>query len=234
MTARKTRLTNYWLSYSDLMAGLLFVLFAIIVIANFQNQQKVETLEEIKVTIDEYIELRSIIRTELAKRFDERKINSAIVDSLGNIEFLDTDDVVWFKKDSTRLLPKAQNILDEVMPTYFEVLFDTSITRNMLDRILIEGHASLEHDEWNRYLKDLDLSQGRAFSVGAYVIKNNLSHYFDLKNHLVALGRSFADAKHPGVGNVERWRDRTVVFRYTLKYEEMMRELETMAPSYGN
>ena len=115
--------------------------------------------------------------------------------------------------------------MNEVIPIYLGVLFDIDITGERLDRILVEGHASMESNDSDRYLKDLDLSERRAFSVSTHIIKTNIGHYEELKTHMVALGRSFADAKFQGVQNPNSWKDRKVVIKFTLQYEKMMREL---------
>jgi outer membrane protein OmpA-like peptidoglycan-associated protein len=225
MAIKKQHTTNFWISYSDLMAGLLFVLLAIIVISNFQYKQKLHD-------ISENVELRVKIAKELKKKFKERNITSVEVDpQTGNIEFSGKKNLAWFKIDDTELQKGAKAILDEVIPVYLEVLFDESITNGMLERILIEGHASQEIDEPNQYLKDLELSEGRAFEVGHYIIDNNTGLYEKLKNHLVTLGRSFADAKYLGNGkksgyHPDRWKDRKVLIRFTLKYEKMMQKLK--------
>ena len=201
------------------MAGLLFVMLAIIVISNFQYKKKLEL-------IGENIELREKIAKELKTRFTKYNVTSVKVDQeTGDIEFLDTENLIWFKKEQSELEPDAQKVLDEVIPIYLGVLFDENITGERLDRILIEGHASQEFNEPERYLKDLNLSEGRAFSVGTYVIRNNIKFYEELKSHMVTLGRSFADAKHQGVDNLNSWKDRKVVIKFTLQYEKMMRDL---------
>jgi outer membrane protein OmpA-like peptidoglycan-associated protein len=223
----KTRLTNYWVSYSDLMAGLLFVLFAIIVISNFQYKRKLKV-------IGENIDLRANIAEKLQEKFNKKNITSVEVDlETGDIEFVDADDLVWFHVSESFLLPSAQNILDEVIPVYLEVLLDDTTIVNSLDRILIEGHASMEHDIPSQYLKDLELSEDRAHAVGIYILNNHRKRYAQLKQHLVTLGRSFADAEHPGINDSLRTKDRKVVIRYTLKYEKMMRDLIKMDNNNG-
>lgn len=219
---KKIHLTNYWISYSDLMAGLLFVMLAIIVISNFQYKKKLEI-------IGENIELREKIAKELKTEFTKHNISYVVVDSeTGDIEFLDTEDLVWFNINEDKLLPEAERVLGEVMPIYLDVLFDEDITGNRLDRVLIEGHASMELNRPSRYLKDLDLSERRAFVVGEFIIRNNKKFYEELKTHMVALGRSFADAKHKGYSNPNRKKDRKVIVKYTLQYEKMMRDLINM------
>jgi chemotaxis protein MotB len=228
LTKKKSNLTNYWVSYSDLMAGLLFILFAIIVISNFQYKRKLKV-------IGENIDLRANIAHELQKRFNKKEITSVMVDlETGDIEFIDSDDLVWFKLNDSVLQPAAIKVLNDVIPIYFDVLLNDSLTKNRLDRILIEGHASQEHDLPKKYLKDLELSEARAFSVVKYMLENYPSQYQDLKSHLVALGRSFADAKFIGITNPDGWRDRKVVIRYTLQYEIMMRDLIQIDKENGN
>ncbi len=210
------------------MAGLLFILFAIIVISNFQYKKKLKI-------IGENIDLRSNIAKKLQDRFNKQNTTSVVVDlETGDIEFVDKDDLVWFDMDESILLPAARAILDEVIPVYLEVLFDDSTIVPRLDRILVEGHASQEHDVAYRYLKDLELSEARAHAVGVYILNSHPKRYTSLKKHLVTLGRSFADARHPGVTNYDRIKDRKVVFRYTLKYEKMMRDLIQIDQENGN
>lgn len=201
------------------MAGLLFVLLAVIVISNFQYQKK-------QSLIDENIDLREKIAKELNRRFTENNITSVTVDmKTGDIEFVDSDDLVWFKYNKAKILPKARAVLDRVMPIYLDVLFDNQLTGEKLDRILVEGHASEELNVAERYLSDLKLSEARAFSVGAYIIRNNIELYEKLKSHMVTLGRSFADSNYKGIDNQHNWKDRKVKIRFTLQYEQMMKDL---------
>jgi outer membrane protein OmpA-like peptidoglycan-associated protein len=201
------------------MAGLVFVFLAIIVLSNFQFKKKLEL-------IGENIELREKIAKELKTEFTKHNVTSVKVDQeTGDIEFLETKDPIWFEFSKAELLPEGQSILNEVIPIYLGVLFNKDITGERLDRILVEGHASMESNDSDRYLKDLDLSEQRAFSVGTHIIKNNIECYEKLKTHMVALGRSFADAKFQGFENPDSWKDRKVVIKFTLQYEKMMREL---------
>lgn len=217
---KKRHLTNYWISYSDLMAGLLFVLMAIVVISNIQYKQRTND-------IGENINLRHYIAQELKNRFEKQNIQSAEVDdTTGNIVFLESPEAIWFVKPSPVLQPQGKKTLNEVIPIYLNVLFDEKITGGMLDRIMIEGHASLEEDKPEKYLYNLNLSEKRALSVGTYIIENNPQYYKQLKKHLVTLGRSFADAKHTGTDYESSWKDRKVLIKFTLQYEQMMRELQ--------
>jgi outer membrane protein OmpA-like peptidoglycan-associated protein len=194
------------------MAGLLFVLLAIVVVATIQYERK----------IGENIDLRKNIAKELLERLKDYDHVDVDPDT-GNIEFKEIDNF-WFIKNSDVLLKPARTLLDQVMPIYFAVLFDERFAKNKLDRIMIEGHASFERDE--RYLSDLDLSQRRAYSVGRYVMMNSDDACSDkLRKYMVTLGRSFADAKHKGENEMMRSKDRRVVVRFTLQYEKMMRDL---------
>lgn len=226
--AEKSTKTNYWISYSDLIAGLLFVFLAIIVVSNLQYKNKIEV-------IGQSIELRKNIAIRLIKEFQRKKIDYITVDEVtGDIEIIEETNPIWFEFDKSELLPKGQLKLKEFIPIYLNVLFDENITKNKLERILIEGHASFEYVKFDQYLYNLRLSGERAHEVGKFILENNFATYeTKLKKHLVTLGRSYADAKFPPIKlengkfkkNPEDWRDRKVLIRFTLQYEKMMREL---------
>ena len=85
-------------------------LLAIIVLSNFQFKKKLEL-------IGENIELREKIAKELKTKFTKHNVTSVKVDQeTGDIEFLDTKDLVWFEFSKANLLPAAQSVCNRSRP----------------------------------------------------------------------------------------------------------------------
>jgi len=236
--ARKFRvITNYWISYSDLIAGLLFVFLAIIIISNIQfkkerdeREKKIKEIAKIQNQIKNFLRIRKTIKDSLKNRI----VEGVEIDSVtGDLVFKEN---ILFDLGQHKLKRDGKRLLKKIMPIYFNTLFDSSITQNQIDRIMIIGHASMEKDIEGPYLRNLDLSQKRALSVSNFLIKNEKARFEKMKKYLVALGRSYSDA----TGRIEfsppsltireqrnwvrskRKLDRKVVIKYRLKYEEML------------
>lgn len=153
---------NVWLSVSDLMTGLM-VIFLFVAIAYISRVQK-----NLSVLTD-YVETKNEMHDKLVKEFvgDTLKWQMAIGKDL-TMKF--KEPTVLFATGSYQLTPRFQEILDEFLPRYVNILLNDSLS-NKIQEIRIEGHTDdvpIPHYDGDPYIANAMLSQQRALSVIRY------------------------------------------------------------------
>ena len=128
---------------------------------------------------------------------------------------------VLFDKGSSTLKDGAKSELKQNFIEYVDTLINNKNIAEHLDKIIIEGHT----DSDGSYLYNLNLSQQRAFAVMNYLLTLEYIKQHNIKEKLVASGRSYLDTvKENGVENKDASRRIEVKFR--LKNEDAMYEIE--------
>lgn len=167
---------EYWLSYSDLMAGLLmvFVLMLLISLDKYGGPAK------IKMELDG---ATTGVIDDLQKAF--RDSQGVVVDSLsGAVRF---PDAVLFAEGRAEILPMGQELLRDFGPKYMSVMVGDTINRRYLQAIAIEGHTN----DRGSYEYNLDLSQRRAFAVMTFLLSHAGDYGAELRHFATANGESF-------------------------------------------
>ncbi|GIV27043.1 MAG: hypothetical protein KatS3mg027_0857 [Bacteroidia bacterium] len=194
---------NYWISFSDIMTGLMviFMFISISYILEVQKKQKQRDLifEEFKATKDSlYAELQN----EFKDDFKEWDIE---LDKDLSIKFTNPD--VLFESGETRIRPKFEKILDEFLPRYFDILLQDKYKDKIVE-VRIEGHTDTvpihKYDE-DPYIGNIILSQLRSTEVLKYFRKMNyfkhlpkekkLKLQFWLTSNGLGYGRTLDDDK---------------------------------------
>ncbi len=128
---------------------------------------------------------------------------------------------ILFDKGSAKLKDGAKSELKKNFIKYADTLISNPNIKEHLDKIIIEGHT----DSDGSYLYNLDLSQKRAFAVMHYLLTLDYIKRHNIKEKLVASGRSYLDPiKVNGVEDKDASRRIEVKFR--LKNEDAMYEIE--------
>jgi len=128
---------------------------------------------------------------------------------------------ILFDKGSANLKDDAKSELKANFIEYVDTLITNKNIAEHLDTIIIEGHT----DSDGSYLYNLNLSQQRAFAVMNYLLTLDYIKEHNIKDKLVASGRSYLDAiKINGVEDKDASRRIEVKFR--LKNEDAMYEIE--------
>jgi chemotaxis protein MotB len=128
---------------------------------------------------------------------------------------------ILFDKGSSTLKDGAKKELKANFIEYVNTLISNKNIANHLDKIIIEGHT----DSDGSYLYNLNLSQQRAFAVMNYLLTLDYIKKHNIKEKLVASGRSYLDTvKENGVEDKDASRRIEVKFR--LKNEDAMYEIE--------
>ena len=160
---------DHWMSISDLMSGLMiiFMLIAIAFMIQVQHQQKY--MDSI---IQDYAAIKLNLYNDLYEEFkdDLPKWNAELDKQTLSMRFQEPD--ILFNTGSASLNPKFQQILNDFLPRYINILTSQQYKDN-IQEIRIEGHTS---SEWygqkgiNAYFKNMELSQARTRSVLEYAI----------------------------------------------------------------
>lgn len=154
--------SNVWMSVSDLMTGLM-VIFLFIAVAYISRVQKNQTV------LTDYVETKTKLHDKLVKEFktDTARWNMTIGKDL-SMKFEKPE--VLFPQGSWDITPGFQEILDEFLPRYFDILLNDELS-DKITEVRIEGHTDnvgfpqLDPDP---YIANTILSQRRALSVVRY------------------------------------------------------------------
>ncbi len=283
---RSHTVQEYWQSYSDMMAALLFMFILIMAITLYQSlntfEQKNEELEEQKQTIVEQSDRLKIKESEaeeqkklleqqeseaevqrellkqqeselaikedslnkttaqleelsrlvgvkaeiiesLSEEFEQSDLHVKVDKSSGAITF---DSSVVFDINSYTLTDAGKQFLQVFIPKYISVLLQKTY-KDYISEIIIEGHT----DTKGQYIYNLDLSQKRANVVAAYCLDEQTSplkmkQIEVLRTLVTANGRSFSDPILKRNGEVDMDASRRVVFKFRVKDEEMIEEMQ--------
>lgn len=189
---------DYWISVSDLMAGLMMVFLLLFVVYNAREkyivasvdekllqeteriqgeaQEKVvaarEELQDATLPLNNWSDIERDIEKGLENEFgaDTEKWGVQIGDDL-TLFFLDNN--VLFEQNSAVLQPGFKALLSDIFPRYIELLYSNPKFKEEILEIRIEGHTSSEWENLNKreaFIKNMELSQDRTRSVLGYVL----------------------------------------------------------------
>ena len=128
---------------------------------------------------------------------------------------------ILFDKGSSTLKDGAKSELKENFINYVDTLIMNKNIAKHLDKIIIEGHT----DSDGSYLYNLNLSQQRAFAVMNYLLTLDYIKEHNIKEKLVASGRSYLDAINTN-GVEDKDASRRIEVKFRLKNEDAMYEIE--------
>jgi len=156
------------------------------------------------------------------------KVISELKASLGKKINIDKDSGslrlasnILFDKGSATLKNGAKSQLKKNFIEYVNTLISNPNIRDHLDKIIIEGHS----DSDGSYLYNLDLSQKRAFAVMHYLLTLDYIKKHNIKEKLVASGRSYLDTIKVN-GREDKDASRRIEIKFRLKNEDAMYEIE--------
>jgi outer membrane protein OmpA-like peptidoglycan-associated protein len=173
---QKKKADDPWISFSDLMTGLMviFLFIAISYILEVKKKQKErdDLFTEFKETKEKlYHELDSAFRAD----FLDWKVE---LDKDLSIKF--TNPEVLFESGQTTIRPYFSKILDHFLPRYFAIVMQEKY-RDKIAEIRIEGHTDTEaavRFDRDPYVGNIILSQLRSAQVLKYF--RNMDYYKSL------------------------------------------------------
>lgn len=236
---------DYWMSYSDLMAGMLLVFILMLVAVMFARQHQLEQerekliaetarnqrlskeYDELHTDVSQVLGIREKILTRLKERFENSNSQISFDDATGAVRL---GSSVLFTEGSSKLLTQGQVTLDETMPDYFEALLGDPELRRHVDQIIIEGHTNSNYsgsrDARDGYLFNLRLSQDRAYEAMEYILGSPENQKYDPFSILAANGYSSARPIKLSDGSEDKAKSRRIEIRFRLKDEEALNILK--------
>lgn len=165
MSRRKTQ-ESYWISFSDIMTGLM-VIFMFIALNYI-----IQIIEYKFVEQDIYNSLQSNLKDEIDDNLIELSPD-------GTVKFnLKTRNKELFQSDESKMTAEFEKTLDEFTPKYLKILTSSNYINN-ISEVRIEGHTDTIPPRKSRgrdsYDYNLELSSNRARSVLNY-IRNHKSY----------------------------------------------------------
>ena len=169
---------------TDLMTGLVLVFVVMFLYSFLQNN--VEKFQ------DDLAKENS--SKALQEALKERNVE-AIIDSATGI--VKISDLELFEINKSDLSPKGKEYLDKFIPAYIDSLFENDYLKGRIDKILIQGHTDSQNfagqfTEDEQYMKNMELSLNRAYSVANYMIKTpyNKNYGKKLRETVIVEGAS--------------------------------------------
>ena len=210
--------SGYWISFSDLMSGVLiiFMLLFIYKILDYQNN-----IESKEAMIESLSSTRMQIISMLQEEFEKENIDILIDPKTGAIRL---SEAILFDYGKNELKEEVKIFLKKFIPIYVRILFGTDDIKSQVSQIIIEGHT----DDAGDYIYNLKLSQERALSVVEYLIGDSLNYDYknDLQYNLTANGRSFSELITNEDGTVNANASRRVEIKFRLNEEETLMQIK--------
>ncbi|OMF06795.1 flagellar motor protein MotB [Paenibacillus amylolyticus] len=224
---------SFWVSYTDLMSALL-VIFALVLMITIYNTQsayeeKEAAINEKNQMIEEVIGVKSEIIQELIKAFKDSDLALEVDPQTGAIRF---SGGVFFDSNSSQVSAKGRTYLEQFIPQYINILLSDRF-RDEISQIIVEGHT----DTAGGYLYNLKLSQDRALSVVEQVFQPNFPDFKykeELKSVITANGRSFSIPILKKDGKIDANKSRRVEFKFRLKDDQLLDQLQGLGEKDGN
>ena len=156
-------------------------------------------------------------------------------------------DLELFDVNSYELSEKGKKYLAKFAPAYLDSLFSNEYLNEHIDKILIQGHTDSQtfHGEFSedeQYMKNMELSLKRAFTVAKYMTNTpyNKINGNRLRKMIVCEGASYSEPIYTK-GKEDYAKSRRVelkiVMKETSKYKELLKmtgnEIET-TPKLSN
>ncbi len=176
--------------------------------------------------LDHLLGVRRSIVEALRQRFASADPNTTLtVDSAtGAIRF---GQGILFGEDEAVLRPEAEPVLRGFLNRYIGALLDSDDFRRNVSQIIIEGHTN----DNGTYLHNLELSQKRALSVMTFLLAQDSPHRGLLQTMVTASGRSFSQPILMSSGGVDKVRSRRIEFKFRLREEETLRQVQSALES---
>ena len=235
---------EFWQSYSDMMAALLLMFILIMGATIYQSlntyeeknaelEQQQEIIDEQQAALDDtttqlqdleqLVGVKEDIIQSLSEAFASSNLSVQVDANTGDITF---DSSILFDYDESTLSEEGQAFLNEFIPMYISVLLSDEYIDHVSE-IIIEGHT----DTQGTYMYNLNLSQARAYSVASYCLDDSTGvlsadQLTLLRSIVTANGRSFSDPVYAADGSVDMSASRRVVFKFGVKDDEMIAEME--------
>lgn len=205
---------QFWPSFTDLLTTILLCFMLIFIIMMVIKSLQIK---EMKRTIDQIMGVRSQLINELKAEFSDSPYGIEVDEKTGAIIF---NTEILFAYDDDELKKESFTFLDEFVPKYLDILFESGYD-DYVAEVIIEGHTDRDGD----YLYNLELAQDRAYSVASYILGDTFPYkniQQQLEEKLTVNSKSFSDFRTDEKGNYSAADSRRVEFKFRLKDEEIL------------
>lgn len=176
----------FWITMTDLMTGLVLVF-----IVMFFYTYMTSHLELVKQTLAKENATKSLQESLKSQNID------ATVDTTSGI--VKISDLELFELSSYKLSENGKKYLDKFAPSYLDSLFSNDYLNKNIDKIIIQGHTDSQtfagkYSEDEQYMKNMELSLNRAYSVANYMTNTpyNKANGNKLRKMIIVEGASFS------------------------------------------
>lgn len=177
----------FWITMTDLMTGLVLV-FVVMFFYTYLTSH----MELVKQNLAKENATKALQESLQMQNLD------ATVDSISGV--VKISDLELFDLGSYNLSEKGKSYLDKFTPVYFKSIFSNEYLNKNIDKIIIQGHTDsqsfkgkLSEDE--QYMKNMELSLLRAYSVANYMAKTQYNKDYGnrLRKMILVEGASFSN-----------------------------------------
>lgn len=193
--------SGVWLSIGDLMSVLLMIFALLLISALVQISEVHENSQNTRIVIIKGIN----------EKLEGAGIKLQANSETGDISILDS---ILFDRNEYRLKPSGKAFLDQFVPIYSDVIFQSKQTADEVSRIVIEGHSSSE----GAFDRNMELSVLRANSVAKYINSMDFAHKLPFFDKAMISGRGPIEANQEATDPA----DRKVKFRFQFKDDEFL------------
>ncbi len=220
--------SNYWISISDLMSGILIIFILLFIYKMLDYQGEIEKQKDLqseltktKQMVIELSNTRMKIIALLKEEFEKEHLDIVIDANTGAIKL---KEGILYDTGKSLIKEDGKVFLQRFMPIYLRILLENEEIKKELGEIIIEGHT----DDVNTYIYNLKLSQDRAFNVVSYLMSSEFSYMnkSELEKFLTANGKSFSNLVYNSRGEIDRESSRRVEFKFKLKEEETLLKIK--------
>ncbi len=175
----------FWITMTDLMLGLVLVFMILFFYSSTTNYFEKVREQAVAGNINE----------ELAERLNEQNIDASVDLFTGVVKI---SDLELFDVNSWELSENGRAYLDKFIPVYINTILANEEYKGKITGLVIQGHtdsqtfAGLDSEE-AQYMKNMELSLKRAYSVASYIPNTNYDkkYFKDLEKILFVEGCSY-------------------------------------------
>ena len=177
----------FWVTMTDLMTALVLV-FIVLFFYTYMTSfaEKIERTSEQQKAAE-----------ALEETLQKQNINASINGITGVVKI---SDLELFDLNSYELSAKGKTYLSKFAPAYLDSLFSNEYLSANIDKIIIQGHTDSqtykgEYSVDEQYMKNMDLSLKRAYSVANFMINTpyNKTNGNKLHKMIIVEGASYSN-----------------------------------------
>jgi len=232
LTHRKAPQTDvenpYWLSFSDIMAGLLAIFILTLVTLMIQLYQQIAVQKDVKRKVEKALselvqidEMRKELLVEIKENLQKRGINIEIQENHSVIRI--PDDQLYFKSGKHDIQKKLEKLVDQV-GIVLEKALNKKNRMKYVDTIFIEGHTDSRPFK-KQEMGNWGLSSYRAIAVWNFWTEKpgkqlSFTKMKNINNKNVFSVSGYADTRRVEMNedtDLKRKRNRRIDLRFTMK-----------------